>query len=538
MRNSEQQVNNDQVDNKVLVVAFDCAEKTLIERWMNEGRLPNLKSLYERGAYGKLDSTAGELVATPWPTVVTSQWPVEHGFICWMQWRPELMDEQRADETWVKLNPFYRRLGPLGKRVIAVDVPMADRPEPFDGLEVVSWGSYDKLSELSSHPPELVERLARQYHRLPMGPELGESEPVRAKLRLRDQMVHGTQRVGEACADLCRQEEWDLFLVGFGATHRAGHNLWNHAAFTEAQPDPKLAAEYDQALCRVYEAVDRELGRLLKAISDHTAVCVLATHGVRDSTSRFELLPEMLNRILHDRYVSAEEARPSKPKLLKRIRRAIPVTWRSRIKRSLPKHVQDALTKFWQGKGHRDWSTIRAFVPTGDLEGYVRVNLKGRERDGVVAPDEFEPLLAKITEGLRSWKDRATGEPIVAEVVRGADLWPEVPAEQRHPSMPDLIVKWSDRPTIQTPVMVSEQYGELHWPVPNKHPDGRSGHHQSTGWMVAAGEGIEPGARFEAHGIDLAPTWMAMLGLKPFEEMRGHPIEALRPSSESATISG
>lgn len=534
---SDAQQPNDQDNSRLLVVAFDCAEKTLIERWMHEGHLPNLKSLYDRGAYGKLDSTAGDLVATPWPTVVTSQWPVEHGFICWMQWRPELMDEYRVDESWVKIKPFYRRLGSFGKRVIAVDVPMADRPEPFEGMEVISWGSYDKLSDLNSHPPELVDRLARQYHPLPLGPELGESESVRAKLRLRDQMIRGTQRVGDACADLCRQEDWDLFLVGFGATHRAGHNLWNHAAFKEAQPDPKLAAEYDGALREVYEAVDRQLGRLLEIVPEGTAVCALTTHGMRDSTSRFELLPEMLDRILHDRYVSAEEARPRKPKLLKRVRRMIPVTWRSRIKRSLPKHVQDAMTKFWAGKGHRDWSAIRAFTPAGDLEGYVRVNLKGRERDGVVAPEEFEPLLEKIIDGLRSWKDKQTGEPIVAEVVRGTDLWPEVPADQRHASMPDLIVKWSDRPTIQTPVAVSEQYGELHWPVPNKHPDGRSGHHQPAGWMVVAGEGIEPGTRFEAHGIDLAPTWMTMLGLKPFEEMRGRPIEALRPSSESAAIS-
>ena len=42
-----------------------------------------------------------------------------------------------------------------------------------------------------------------------------------------------------------------------------------------------------------------------------------------------------------------------------------------------------------------DWTTTRAFVaPSGDC-GYVRLNLKGRERDGIVAPGGAEKTIGR-----------------------------------------------------------------------------------------------------------------------------------------------
>lgn len=527
---------------RLLVVIFDCAEKTLVEKWMAEGHLPNLKKLHDRGAYGPLASTADLLVATPGPVAMTSQWPAENGFVCWMQWRPDQQTEQRCDPSWAPWTPFYRRLGPLGKRVIAIDVPMAYEPVPFDGMEIVSWGSYDKLGEVASYPPELYPKLAKKYHKLPMGPELGELSGIRFQLKLKNELIHGTEKAGDACRDLLRDEKWDLFIAGLGATHRAGHNFWDHGSFRETNPPAELVAEYDNALRDVYAAADRQLGKMLSVIPDDVAVVVYATHGMGPSTSRFDLMPELLDRIVHNRKSFPDEGPPPKKSLLKRLRGAIPVSWRSRVKRSLPKGVQDAMTKFWAGASGRDWSQIRAFAPAGDLEGYVRINLKGREREGIVEPAEYEPLMKQIEEGFLSWKDEATGKPIVQRVIRGSDLWPQVPREKRSPSMPDLIVQWADDlPVMRSQAMVSEKYGKLVWPIPDKFPDGRSGHHRPTGWMVAVAEGVEPGTRIEGgRGIDLAPTLMALMGLPPFDDMRGRPIAALAPEhgAERAPAAG
>ena len=47
----------------------------------------------------------------------------------------------------------------------------------------------------------------------------------------------------------------------------------------------------------------------------------------------------------------------------------------------------------------RDWSQVRAFALPSDTTGYVRLNLRGRERDGIVSPAAAEALRDEIAQG-------------------------------------------------------------------------------------------------------------------------------------------
>ena len=96
------------------------------------------------------------------------------------------------------------------------------------------------------------------------------------------------------------------------------------------------------------------------------------------------------------------------------------------------------MTLFWRFE-RPDWSRTRAFMLAGDLEGLIQVNLKGRERDGIVEPGaECDALLDEITAGFQTFHDIDTGDPLVLDVHRGRDIWPE--AIQRR-AMPDLVIR-------------------------------------------------------------------------------------------------
>ena len=88
------------------MIGIDAAEISLVEQWMTEGALPNLRSLKERGAYGPLASTAEWLVGSPWPTFYTSTGPSEHGMYHYLIWRPEHMATERPNSNWM---PFGKR---------------------------------------------------------------------------------------------------------------------------------------------------------------------------------------------------------------------------------------------------------------------------------------------------------------------------------------------------------------------------------------------------------------------------------------------
>ena len=170
--------------------------------------------------------------------------------------------------------------------------------------------------------------------------------------------------------------------------------------------------------------------------------------------------------------------------MLQRLRAGIPNEWRSRVKSLLPMGVQDRLTIFWRVGGVQLRSS--AVVPlVADLQGYIRINVRGREAEGVVEPGaEYDGLCERITEGLRSFVDADTGEPVVAEVVRGERLYP---GGARTHDLPDLIVRWCSTPASEHRAVVSPTYGSIDWPSSGE-PPGRP-HRQPPRGGVSARDG-------------------------------------------------
>ena len=70
-----------------------------------------------------------------------------------------------------------------------------------------------------------------------------------------------------------------------------------------------------------------------------------------------------------------------------RLRAALPTGLRAWVARVLPNRLTLELTARLEMRGV-DWTKTSAFmVPSGDC-GYIRLNLRGRERDGIVSPEE------------------------------------------------------------------------------------------------------------------------------------------------------
>jgi len=86
-----------------------------------------------------------------------------------------------------------------------------------------------------------------------------------------------------------------------------------------------------------------------------------------------------------------------------------------------------------------DWRVTRAFSLPTDQYGWIRVNLIGREAEGIVSPDEYDSLCEELSEVLLKLSSES-GEPLVEDVLRTA-----VDAESaRVNPLPDLVVHWRD----------------------------------------------------------------------------------------------
>ena len=65
---------------------------------------------------------------------------------------------------------------------------------------------------------------------------------------------------------------------------------------------------------------------------------------------------------------------------------------------------------------HRFWPRMRAFAVPTFYDGRVRINLEGRERDGVVPLEEYEQACREVVNAARACRNPRTGRELVADV--------------------------------------------------------------------------------------------------------------------------
>ena len=501
---------------RVLAIGLDGAEISLMDRWAGDGTLPELAGLRQAGVHTRLRSSAEWLAGSVWPSFYTGQGPEDHGFYQFLQWRADRMRLTRPGHSWLRPEPFWRSLNGSGLRGVALDVPMTPPPVPFQGVEISGLATHDQLAPPSSYPRHRLAD-AQRNHRVPPLPEetYGIGAPP-APAAIRDEAVSATAGVMRVAEDMIARDPWNLFLVCLGAPHRAGHLLWTPSGDTGAEPS--------SALRDIYRACDEAVGRLVRAAGPETTVIVFSLHGMGPNTSRADVLPALLDRVLGNGPAPspapslAAPSRPSPPAAaltaLKRI-----------IKPCLPRAVRERITTHAR-LGRRDWTEVDAFGLVADLQGYIRINLRGRERRGRVKPDEADALADRIRRGLMTFTDADTGRPVALRIARREEVFP---AGARAHDLPDLMVDWDPTPSNAHRLLISPDFGRVAWPTPGAWPDGRSGNHRPLGFCLAVGPSVRRTTPATGDILDLAPTILALLGQPARAGMRGRVLEWAAP---------
>jgi predicted AlkP superfamily phosphohydrolase/phosphomutase len=162
------------------------------------------------------------------------------------------------------------------------------------------------------------------------------------------------------------------------------------------------------------------------------------------------------------------------------------------------------------------WPRMPAFALPSFYDGRVRLNLRGRERDGVIEPSRYDETCRAIEALLRECRNPLTGEPAVDAVER---------ADTRDPlaldsSESDLLVVWRGVATaLQHPRL------GLIGPVPLRRTGGHTGRH-GVAYIVAPG--IPPGDRGVRSAFDVVPTLIDLLRCPPMPGVTGTSLLAAR----------
>jgi predicted AlkP superfamily phosphohydrolase/phosphomutase len=535
-----------------VAIGLDSADPILLERWIDAGELPTLARLRDTGAYGRISGPGYYRAELAWTTFLTGCEPERTGY-----WSPLSFDPRTYSVNDIgaydfrEYSPFYA-LGE-GTRVCAFDVPQAVLVDGVDGLQVVAWGAHSPQAPSGSIPADLFAELTSIHGRHPAlnRDHAAHWNPV-AVAWLRRALQVGIERRAAICVDLLRRERWDLFLTVFSEPHTAGHYFWHLG-----EEHPLGREEGGNELLDLFRRIDAALGSIVAAAPRDARIVVYSLHGMESNSMDLPsmvFLPELLYRFAFPDHVGLAPGEPgteppppirrprslgwpgdvwrrkaSGPPALRMARRWLPLRLAGLADRWLggtegPGFLYDYGSIFYQpGMWYsRHWPAMPAFALPSFSEGYIRVNLAGREAHGTVSPDEYDGLLTALERHVRALVDARTGEPLASDVVRTrAD-----PLDP-NPRLPDadLVVLWHARPVD---VVDSPTFGRI-GPI----PFGRTGSHVSRGFLLASGPGITPGSHSaEGRVVAVAPTLLELLGASvPATRFQGEALLAAQATS-------
>jgi predicted AlkP superfamily phosphohydrolase/phosphomutase len=466
-----------------------------------------------------LDTDADIFAGGVWPTFYTSKKVPWHGIFHNKLWRHENMRCEVANEKWLSEKPFWEILNPSHYKLAIFDVPMTlGKPKPINGIHVCGWGTHDLIHK-GSWPQDLWKKLEKRFGSPKTPPELFGPQSLKTLKVLKEDLLKATKQVIRIGEHMLAQERWDLFLLILGATHRASHYLWNLSQIDSSSLGPSDRRVLENALLDIYQVCDHGVGKILEKAPKDAKVLVFAVHGMDQNPGWSDYCPEILSLIQH----KGQEA-PAKSGFLYRIRQVLPWQLIRQITKYMPKSALDRLVSLWSANMF-DWSTTRYFPLPMDHACYIRINVKGREPQGIVEyGSEYDQICEELESAFLSFRDMDSGKNIVDKVYRINDLAP-LDAPYRN-VLPDLVITWTDISAIDSKGIRSEKYGKFF--IDRKLPSGRAGNHKNKGWFVAKGEGISPGtSTYGSHIIDLVPTVFQWLAARPPDHFQGKPISSL-----------
>jgi len=540
----------------VLAIGLDGLEVSFAERLLAAGDMPALASLRQRAARFLLDHGAAQRTGLAWEHVASGLSPEGAG-----RWSAVEFDPTTY-LVWQEGARFAPWWAALDRRVVVFDAPYVRLDRARNTRGIVAWGAHDPGVLTEARPAALWTEFQQRFGRYPSEWTYGTPWPSPARTQQMSAALSGALDARRHAARWLATErlpDWDFFLAVAGELHGTVEGLWHgvdpHHPL-HAHPSAAVAA---RGLRDVHSALDRLVGDLVRVARD--AVIVAFTMGGmgpnHSDAQSMVLLPELLYRHAFGRPLltvpPAWTARRAEVPILdeqdgweassamwvpmpdceshhadnqylprsvalaretlRSVLSRLPIPIKAALKgaragarawRSRPEAVARLSLQWQPAERYRDhWPQMPAFALPSFYDGRIRINLRGRERHGLVEPSCYEETCRAIEKLVRQCRNPLTGEPAVEAVER---------ATTRNPlaldgSASDLLIVWRGVATA-----FEHPHLGLIGPVALRRTGGHTGAH---GMVYVVAPGLAPGDRGVRSSFDVVPTLVELLGSSP-----------------------
>lgn len=444
---------------RALIVGIDGGTFDVIDPLVAQGHLPNIAALLESSASARTVCTWPAHTAPGWSSFVSASDPGNHGIF-------QFYDTQDAD-----YGARLTRSGDLGRSSAwdwlaaqdwslgLVNIPMSHPPIDRPGYEV-SWPLEQTLRHC--RPASLLRELAAAKAHF----QSDLATMYRGDLGYLDDAERNVAARVRSVRELMRARPTDLVMVVLTEADRVGHHYWHFGDPAHPRNSPVAPGSgWDEANNRIYQAMDQAVGELVSLVDEDTVVVLVSDHGLGAGRYGFAV-----HTVLEEAGLLATEAGDQ---------------------------PQDGAASWFADHGRRvDFTRTQVYLPVPGSYS-LNVNLRARQRNGIVAPRDRERVLAEVTELLAD-VTTPEGDRVFDRILMREEAYPGSLSNRA----PDLLLIPRDESVLPIPELV----GGL-W-----QPSVQTGMHRHQGIWAQRSPRCRPGRLDERVPlVDTMPTLLADL---------------------------
>lgn len=514
---------------KILIIGLDGATFTLLKPLMDQGLMPTLKNIMEKGVSGELRSTIPPITGPAWSSFMTGLNPGEHGIYDFL-----IRDEKTGNDIPINARlrhgkAFWEYLSAAGKKVIVLNVPVTYPPTPVNGVMVSDFltpsGKRDFI-----YPPELVDELEDKFGKYPLyfrmpiaSPGLSDANTISFLNELNGIMEYKFQ----AAHYLYDKFAGDFVMLHIWGTDRIQHELWNFFDESHSQFKKRKKEKFYDQILNYYKKLDHQICCLIEHVGEDSNLFIVSDHGFGPINWMIDLNQWLLShgyitikKNLSSRIRYAMWRKGLTFELVFRIfvQRMLKYTWKlwdttpEKFIRSLPQRS----IKFLLGINDIDWNHTKAFAT---YYGGIYINRKGVHPNGCVASEsEAASLCKSIVAELKQLSNPMTGELIDGDIFQREDTFHGPYAR----NCPDIVYLPMNKKYLAGSFM---GFGSNKIIVDSVT---LPGNHTLMGILMAKGPCIQTTKSIAgATLLDMAPTILYLMGHKIPENMTGRVLKEL-----------
>ena len=492
---------------RVVVVGLDGLSWETVESLTTDNSMASLPALMRKSNCGTLKATPHQNSTAAWTSILCGSSPGEHGILGPLRFDSAQAQLRGNDSHSAPLETVLERLSKYGVSTGSIFLPRTYPPlELFEGY-TISGSDTPSVQSQFTYPADLREDV------LSLSPEL--------KMNLEDAWSNES---GEPVL----AQNIERAIASVDLLERLAIHQQRDAPARLQFVSLQAVSVVLRRLCREYlnskggggDVKRGELFRKFFRRCDQMLNRVLGIHSSSSASQRFRPAsqpgPRTLRIIVSSFGYGPQRGRISVNAFLQKWGLFKSIGALMRVSRRLFLMTQDA-SQARKPELEIEWSQTQAFQPFYGPCGYVYLNLRGREKSGIVPSGRYDEVRDSVMARFSAEKIPGSDELLFQSVERGEDIY----AQKIELNLPDIVLV----PAPGFELVSALNAVEL--------SSGCGGVPQAGGIYLIEGPDVmvSPKHGGIAELADLAPTILAALGQPIPSSMTGRPmVEIFMPS--------